>query len=134
MRRALRRPPLAIVAALVVAATAAVVLTRTGSQPTEVVAAPDSVVALDPRNDRLVDAFGVGRVPTEPATGGAAVWVGVGLQQSPATRSGFAASSAWPGWIDAPAGCGANFSCRTRALQRPAVGRIRCGWRLAVGD
>jgi streptogramin lyase len=52
------------------------VLTRTGSEPANLVTArPDTVVALDPASNRPVDAFGVGRVPTQLATGGKDVWV-----------------------------------------------------------
>src|SRR6266508_1547910 len=87
MSRVRSWPPLALVkahprrflaagAAVAVAATAALELSRADGEPANLVTArPDTVVALDPSNNRLVDAFGVGRVPTELATGGENVWV-----------------------------------------------------------
>jgi hypothetical protein len=63
-------------AALLAAATTAVVLGITRGESVHVPAGPNTVAAaLDPQTNRLVDAFGVGGVPTRPATGGNAVWV-----------------------------------------------------------
>jgi hypothetical protein len=60
----------------VVAATvAAVFLLRKSSEPTRIAANPDSVIAFDPHSNRAVESFGVGRIPTEPASGAHAVWV-----------------------------------------------------------
>jgi streptogramin lyase len=85
MSRVLGRRPIPLTAAhrglvsvgavLVIGATAALVLSLNRSEPAKVVAASDTVVALDPQNDRLVDRFGAGRVPTQPAAGTGAVWV-----------------------------------------------------------
>lgn len=77
MRRAFRRPPVVATAAMfVVAATvAAVFLLRKSSEPTRIAANPDSVIAFDPHSNRAVESFGVGRIPTEPASGAHAVWV-----------------------------------------------------------
>jgi len=66
---------LAAGAALIAAATTAVVLGLTGGESQHVAAGPNTVVALDPQTNRLVDAFGVGGVPTHLAIGGNAVWV-----------------------------------------------------------
>jgi DNA-binding SARP family transcriptional activator len=80
------RPPLAIVArhrwklvaagaALIAAAATAAVLWLTHGESAHVAAGPNTVAALDPQTNRLVDAFSVGGVPTQIATGGNAVWV-----------------------------------------------------------
>lgn len=70
-----RRRLLGVAAALAVAAAVALVLARTVAKRPQVVAAPDTVAALDPSNDRLVETFGVGRVPAQLAIGEGALWV-----------------------------------------------------------
>jgi hypothetical protein len=125
MSRVLRRPPPAILAghrrwlvvagAAFVVAAAAVVLSVTSSKPTsdeatKVVAAPNTVVALDPRNDRLVDKFFVGRVPTQPAIGGQSVWV-------------FNSADRTMSWIDP----------RRRAVRAFSIGRVGPRIGLAFG-
>jgi DNA-binding SARP family transcriptional activator/streptogramin lyase len=80
------RPPLSIVArhrwklvaagaALIAAAATAAALWLTHGESAHVAAGPNTVAALDPKTNRLVDAFSVGSVPTQLATGGNAVWV-----------------------------------------------------------
>ena len=55
------------------AAAAALVLTRASSTP--LVVAPNSVGAVDPSSDKVVDAISVGDTPTSVAVGGGSVWV-----------------------------------------------------------
>jgi YVTN family beta-propeller protein len=55
------------------AAAAALVLTRASSTP--LVVAPNSVGAVDPSSNKVVDAISVGDTPTSVAVGGGSVWV-----------------------------------------------------------
>jgi len=72
---AARRWKVVAAAAVVIAVAAvAVVLGARRGEPRPVATGPNMVAALDPKSNRVVDAFTVGSVPTNVEVGGNAVW------------------------------------------------------------
>jgi streptogramin lyase len=72
--RSLRWKRAAAGAVVVAAVTGVIVWGLTRSESRHVVAGPNMVAALDPKANRIVDAFTVGSVPRNVAVGGDSVW------------------------------------------------------------
>ena len=73
-RRRLVAPGLGL-AAVLVAAIAAVLLSRDGGAPAAAAVRPDSVVAIDAGSDRVTRSIAIGGTPTSVSAGEGALWV-----------------------------------------------------------